>query len=304
MKALLIMNPGSRAGRGKKLWPLWKAELRKHGIGFDCFQTEAPGQAVEVVKNLQDYDTVVAVGGDGTINEVIDGLMQREHSDLQMGVLYSGTSPDFCRFHAIPLEVSRAVDVLASGKTTPVDIVRIRCRSADGSERISHFASSCNIGLGGCIARTSNRVRKVFGDTAGTGLAVLWSIFLLKPRNLKLTVDCQVIELQAVNNLGIIKNPFLASGLRLDLRLQPADGRLMLFAVYDKSRLSLLSMLPGFYSGRVAERSDVFVKQVTTVKVECADPCAVEFDGDPRGFLPIEVKLIPQGLNLIGSTND
>jgi len=120
MSLLLIINPGSRAGRSTHLHEFWCAELRGKGISFDVVRTVAPGHAREVARTQTGHDTVVAVGGDGTINEVLDGLLLSGGDDVTMGVLYAGTSPDFCRFHGIPTEPAAALDVLPtpSGSST------------------------------------------------------------------------------------------------------------------------------------------------------------------------------------------
>jgi len=115
MNALLIMNPGSRSGKGKRLWPFWESGLKKRGIIFDSVITDNPGKAFEFARNALNYNTVIAAGGDGTINEVLDGVIQSGRKNLRMGVLYSGTSPDFCKFHGIPTHPAAALEALPRG---------------------------------------------------------------------------------------------------------------------------------------------------------------------------------------------
>lgn len=300
MKMRLIMNPGSRSGRGRKLWSFWDSSLKARGIDFDCMTTASMGHAVELARDAQDYDVVVAIGGDGTINEVIDGVMQSGRSDLRMGVLYSGTSPDFCRFHGIPVSPSEAVDALIAGRTASVDVARITYTLDDGHKMTSHFGCGSNIGLGAMVARDSNRMRRFTGDMFGTGIALIHAITAMKPMNLDLEVDGISVKLSEVNNLSILKNPYLASGLRLNLDLSVNDGKLVLFAVTGKSRLSLLKVLPGFYSGKAVEGEGVFCRTCSRVSIRCRESREIEFDGDPRGFLPAGIKIISGALNLIG----
>ena len=102
MRPLLIQNPGSRSGRGRSLWEPWTRGLLEAGVPFNTVVTKAPGHARRLAREKVGYDTVVAVGGDGTINEVMDGILTSRRPHRAMGVLYAGTSPDFCRFHGIP----------------------------------------------------------------------------------------------------------------------------------------------------------------------------------------------------------
>ncbi|MFW6151791.1 MAG: diacylglycerol/lipid kinase family protein [Verrucomicrobiota bacterium] len=301
MKTLLIMNPGSRSGRAKKLWPHWCDDLRKAGLAFDCVETNHKGHGVELAMNASGYDAVVAVGGDGTINEVLDGVMKAQGKDLRMGVLYSGTSPDFCRFHGIPIRRSEAVKELIAGRSNRIDVARIEFSGQDGSRTTSFFGCGSNIGLGASVARISNRIRRLAGDNAGTCLAAIYTILMTTPVNLEMILDGSEYRLEAVNNLSILKSPYIASGLRLNLDLSCDDGKLVVFAVHGKRGFKVLSILPGFYSGRAAARDDVFMRECSQVSIRCAEKAELEFDGDPRGFLPVEIRIIPRALNLIGA---
>ncbi len=301
MRVLLIMNPGSRSGRAKKLWPRWRTDLREACIAFDCATTKHRGHATELVLKALNYDAVIAVGGDGTINETLDGVLQSGRSDLRMGVLYSGTSPDFCKFHGIPLRSQDAVKALAAGGCRKVDVARIDFFGSDGSKKRAHFGCGSNIGLGASVARISNRIRHMTGDGAGTCTATIYSILMTSPKDLEMTLDGARHRLEAVNNLSILKSPYIASGLKLNLDLSPDDGKLIVFAVHGKRSLKVLSVLPGFYSGRTADREDVFVRECSHINVRCGQKTELEFDGDPQGFLPAEIQIVPGALNLIGA---
>ena len=300
MKALLIMNPGSRSGRGRRLWERWQTGLRFAGVSFRSAVTEAPGHAIALAREADDVDTVVAVGGDGTINEVLDGVVQSGRAGLRMGVLYSGTSPDFCRFHGIPLEPARALETLLAGRAQRVDVARIDCRNGSGEPRRAHFACSCNVGLGAAVARFSNGVRRCLGDALGTGLAVVRAVLRTPPVDLELEIDGQPCPLAAVNNLTVLKNPHIASGLRLNVDLRPDDGRLCLVAVHGRGRVGLCGLLPRFYSGTAVDAEGVLVRKCARVRVQAHGGCEIEFDGDPRGALPAEIRVLPGALTLIG----
>ena len=301
MNALLIMNPGSCSGKGRKKWPFWESNLKKKGILFDSVTIENPGGAVELARNAVTYDTVIAVGGDGTINEVLDGVILSGRKDFRMGILYSGTSPDFCQFHGIPTSPSAAIEALANGRSHRVDVAEIAYKGIDGEKIISHFGCGSNVGLGPEVARVSNRLRKFTGDTLGTCLALIRAITVMKPMDLDLKVDGLSLSLSGVNNLSILKNPYIASGLRLNLDLSVNDGKLALFVVQRKSRLSIFTVLPGFYSGKAVNRNDVFCRVCSRVTIACNEERGIEYDGDPKGFLPVEIKILPKALNLIGA---
>ena len=302
MKALLIMNPGSRSGKGKKLWSFWESRLRSIGLAFDSTITTRPGHGSELAASSKDYDTVVAVGGDGTINEVLDGVVQSGRSDLRMGVLYSGTSPDFCKFHNIPIRPSDAADALTAGSSRKVDVGRITYSEKNGEKTTAHFGCGVNVGLGGSVARTSNRLRRFTGDVIGTCIAVLYSVVVTRPVDLEIVVDGSPQRLSRVNNLSVLKNPFIASGLRLNLDLQTDDGSLVLFVVHGRTRTSVISVLPGFYSGKAVDRDDVVITKCSQLSIRSSERTEIEFDGDPRGILPADIEVLPRSLDLIGAS--
>ena len=303
MRLLLIMNPGSRSGRGMRRWRAWEESLREAGVAFTSVQTEGLGHGFDLTRNADDCDAVVAVGGDGTVNEVLDGVMQSGRPDLAMGVLYAGTSPDFCRFHGIPTDPAPAMQALLNGREQKVDVARITYHD-DGAERLGHFGSSCNIGMGASVARQSNNWRRFMGDALGTASAALCTLMAGRSVDLALDIDGQAYSLPDVNNLTVAKNPHIASGLKLRLDLRPDDGRLWLLAVHGKSRAGLCRILPRFYSGSVAAARDVFLQPCRTVHVRSRDAQEIEFDGDPRGSLPAKIEILPKALTLIGSRHE
>ncbi len=300
MKLRLIMNPGSCSGRGRLRWARWEAGLRAAGVPVEALLTGGPGDACRLAREAVAVDTVVAVGGDGTINEVLDGVIQAGRPDLRMGVLYAGTSPDFCRFHRIPVEPDAALACLLAGQTSRVDVARIRYDGPDGAPLEAHFGCGCNIGLGPSIARCANRLRRFLGDAAGTATAALLSLLANRAVPLTVEADGEPLALGPVNNLSILKNPYIASGLRVRIEAAPDDGRLWLVAVHGKGTLGLCALLPRFYTGYAVRDPAVAVKACRRIVIRAERPCELEFDGDPRGFLPADIRILPQALTLIG----
>jgi diacylglycerol kinase family enzyme len=143
----------------------------------------------------------------------------------------------------------------------------------------------------------------LLGDRLGTGLAVLQALLKRPPVDLELEIDGEKVALPRANHLAILKNPFIASGLKLDTGLQPDDGRLFAAGVHGKTRWGLCRTLPSFYSGALKANGSVLVKTCSRITVRAVPSERreeVEFDGDPRGFLPVEIETLPRALNLIG----
>ncbi|RPI79130.1 MAG: hypothetical protein EHM45_04075 [Desulfobacteraceae bacterium] len=301
MRYRLILNPSSRSGRGQKHWEFWKQGLQKARVDYETFITQSAGEAFQLARDAEGECVVTAVGGDGTINEVLDGILQSGNPGLQMGVLYAGTSPDFCRFHGIPVDYAQALDVLLNKKTRLVDACRIRYYGEGGKHLLAHFGCSCNIGMGASIARFANRLRRRLGDKLGTGAAVMKTVFSYRPLDLELRADGEPLSLPKVNNLCVIKNPYLASGLKLELDVKPDDGNLWLMGLYGKSKIGMSLLFPRFYTGSIVHRPEVYLQKCQKVEVYAAETQEIEFDGDPHGYLPVEIELLPKAVRLKGS---
>jgi diacylglycerol kinase (ATP) len=298
MTLLLVLNPGSRGGRGRRLWTRWTVGLARAGAPFRTAETRSLADARDIARTAAGVHTVVAVGGDGTINAVLTGLAETPAPRPRMGVLYAGTSPDFCRFHGIPTEPGAALSVLLEGRTRAVDAATIRYQGPDGPA-CACFGCSCNIGLGAAVAGAANRFRRLLGDRAGTALAVLGAVAAARPMALALDIDGEAVRLAPVNHLAILKNPWIASGLRLDVGRTPDDGLLSVVAVTGRTRAGLCRLLPGFYSGAALRAPGLFVRRATRVAVRADQDVDMEFDGDPRGRLPVEIAVQPRVVELI-----
>lgn len=306
MSILLILNPGSRGGHSSRRHRFWISELEARGVEFQVIRTNGLGDARELARAATGYRTVVAVGGDGTINEVLDGVLLSGRRDLALGVLYAGTSPDFCRFHGISTDPAEALDrvlegAAGNGEALPGrDAVAIRYRGRNGRPVTGHFGCSCSVGMGAAVASLSNRIRPRLGDVLGTGAAVLSAIFSSRPLDLRVTVDGQVLELLQVNHLVVLKNPYIASGIKLGAHLAPDDGKLCLVAISGRTPLGMLRLLPGLYTGEAIRAPGVLTRECTRVSVAGQNPAPLEFDGDPHGTLPLEAWILPGALKLAG----
>jgi len=311
-RCYLVINPGSRHGRGRATAARYLSLLTSdpgtgaRAVACDCGYTRNLEDAATLARRALDagYDTVVAVGGDGTINRVLGAFLDSgpRGARARLGVLYSGTSPDFCRFHGIPTDPAAAVAVLRQGVARPIDVCRILHQDAAGQPRVDHFASSANIGLGAGIAAGANRMRPRLGDFLGTLLAAALTIAGRGPQRVRVVIDGQELALAPALNITVGKNPYLAGGLKLDTEIAGDDGSLYVFAICGIGRGRLLWALPRIYSGSIAHDRRFLLRRATSVRIEPIDGAIrTEFDGDPAGWCPAEISVLPKAVQLIGA---
>jgi diacylglycerol kinase family enzyme len=308
----LICNPTAQSGRGRRAWREIQKRMDASGVSYTLLPSEFAGHAVTLAAEQTRRGTpvVVAVGGDGTINEVLQGLMQGVGvSDRRpaFGIIYTGTSPDVCRYHRIPLDLNRAIETLLAENCHPVDVGEIHFHAAPDQssdaefDRHGWFLCSVNLGMGASVAQGSNEgLRRRFGDTLGTMLSLIRTVVRFTPADVACSVDGKELGLTRVLNLTIGKNPHIASGIRLGIDIHPDDGSLYLLATCGFSPLGFLGQLRSLYRGTFQDHPNNYCCRLQSFRCSTfAAANAVEFDGDPHGYLPCSIRLLPRALSLI-----
>lgn len=339
MRYLFIMNPGSKSGKSKRsFYNIFKIlDRSKVQYDFKITQSLKDAYQLSLEGNRLGYEVIAAVGGDGTINQVLNGFYGvdgKRLSGAKFGVIYTGTSPDFCKSYGIPVDIERAVEVLlgngederagAGLRTKKIQIGKIICaesyfREFDDkslseleSKYVSdeletkfitcYFACCVNVGLGADLARRANSgVRGVFGDYLGTFSALIRTLISYKPSDFMVCVDGKTTKLSKVYNISIGRTFYIASGIKVNHDLADGDNRLYMMIVRNIKLSTLPGILKTIYRGKgFANNEMIFLDYLKTIEVSgnSRNP-EVEFDGDPGGFLPCRISMAGDDLELI-----
>ena len=278
MRYLVLVNPLSHGGRAGRRW----REFAQLLPDAEFIELKSVDEGRDLARTASNCETVVACGGDGTINAIADGVMSNPDASLKFGVIYQGTSPDFCRFHGIPTEPRAACELLQTGTVRPIPVLQ-----ANGH----CFFCSCNLGIGAMVASRANRLRPVLGDTIGTLLALLSA--LLNSPSYDLTVNGETLS--HCGHLLITRMPYIASGLKVSLP-PLADDELAVWSVKSMTLFRWLALLPKLYRGESCGEFQIFRSDC---RISSSEAVSVEYDGDPHGSLPLEISFAPRRLNLI-----
>ena len=275
---LVLVNPSSHGGRSGRRWP----QLAERLAEGEFVVLKSIEEARERARTASGCETVVACGGDGTVRAVAEGVLENADAALKFGVLYAGTSPDFCRTHAIPTDAEGAIRLLRAGTTRALPVL-----TANG--RI--FCCSLNLGLGAAVADAANRLRPRLGDGFGTFVALVRSLF----RAHGYTVALNGETLESRLHVLVTRIPLIAGGLRLDLP-ELGDDEFAVWSVRSPGFWGLPKLVWRLYRGRPCGEFRVFHDPV---RITAADRLAVEFDGDPHGALPVEIRFADRKLKLV-----
>lgn len=279
MKRFLVLaNPSSHGGRSGRILPLLR-ELLSEG---EFVVLKNIKEASQLAREATGYEAVVACGGDGTVNAVARGVLANRDNALKFGVLYTGTSPDFCREHGIPTDAEEAVAVLRTGVVREIPVL-----TANGDP----FFCSMNLGMGAMVAATANRLRPLLGDVLGT----LWSVLREVVRGRRYNIKVNGEEIRSVAHALVTRMPRIAGGLKV--ALPPlADDEYALWFARDVSRFGCLRIVWNLYRGNPCGELRVLRGKTTFASVKHV---ALEYDGDPHGALPVAVGFAPRRLRLL-----
>lgn len=292
-KYFLIVNLIAGQGRCKELFPKIKLELDRRRVEYDLHFTNEPMEAADVAKMGIEagFSHIVAMGGDGTINEVANGLLG---SDAILGVIPAGTGNDFIRMLGIPSNPMQAIDTLLDGGPRSIDLGQVddgRC-----------FVNGLGIGLDAQVARDVLKMERLRGAAAYLTAAVQ-EIFRFKAFPVTLSTTEEELELTCLS-LGIANGIYAGGGFKLAPRADLNDGLIDISAVGDYPTLERLIRLPRVRSGSHMKWKKVTYRQTSEVTVSSAKKLIAHADGEPYR-LPgdsFTVKALPQALRVLVPT--
>jgi len=315
MKYLLVLNPGSHSGRSRKKFNRIFRLLTSAGIRYDYRITRSLQDAynISLEMNGKAYDAILAVGGDGTINAVINGFFDsegRRRSNTKFGVIYTGTSPDFCKSYHIPTNLEQAVEQIITGKTIKIPIGKITLSShssekeggSGGLNGVRYFACCANIGLGAALARRANSgIRKGLGDFAGTFVSLIATLIFYKANSFIRVVDGKTEKIERMFNTSVGLTRFIASGIKIHHVPEKHPGMFYCMTVKKLKPGNIFPLLKKVYSGKPFRNSS-YLSIVYCSKIEFykndLNP-ELEFDGDPAGYLPCKIEMANDALDLL-----
>jgi diacylglycerol kinase family enzyme len=284
-RVLLVVNPVSGRGRALGAAERFLAVFRAEGGTADEARTAAAGDGTRHAAGARagGYDAVVAVGGDGTVNEVLNGL---EGSGIPVGILATGTANALARDLRIPFDPAGAARVAARGRARPLDVGE--ARSTAGLRR---FLCCAGAGFDGAVVRGVAEARR--GGLGFRGwVKPLWrEIREYDFPALRVSVDGVPAP---PATLAVVCNTANYGGVfTLVPEADPGDGALDAFLLDARRRRAFFRYLWGAWRGTLPRQKDASTVRGRTVRVEADGPVPVQVDGDPFGTTPLEVALRP-----------
>lgn len=302
---LLVINPVSGRGRGELLHRDVEALLRSLGVRFTSVETEYPGHAVELAQQAVEdkFRAVVAVGGDGTVNEVLNGLVTAGSNGTALGVVPVGSGNDFAFGSGIPLEWREACKRIAEGRLRRVDVGLVES-DADAPR---YFGNGVGVGFDAVVNVEALRIRRGKYTRWAKGMLLylfaLLRTFFLYYAAPRVRVRCEEREWdQPTMMISVMNGPRFGGGFLMTPGARMDDGRLELCVARKVPRPMILPLIVDFIRGTHIRRKPVELGYGRQVEIEAEEPFPAHVDGEVYGLQArhYRISLFPQHLTLLG----
>jgi diacylglycerol kinase (ATP) len=293
-RTLVVVNPAAGGGRTERLWPGLRDELRRLGLVFEWAPTPGPGGATDLARAGAEAGAglIVAVGGDGTLNEVVNGAVGEDRPRPTVGAILTGRGRDAARNLALAADPRVAARRLVDGADVGVDLVRAQWPG--GARR--WVVGAAGAGFDAAVAARAAR-----GGGRGTLpylAAVLATLSAHAPVSAWIDADGERVWSGPLTAAVVANGAHYGGGMKIAPAADPADGRLDLVVLGDLGRLELLRWLPTVYRGGHLANPKVVTRTARHVTLGAARPLPTHVDGEPTADTPVAFTLSPGALRL------
>lgn len=307
-KTLVILNPSSSGGATGRKWPEIEAELTRTLGRFEHAPTTKPGDATTFSRDAlrAGYEMIVAIGGDGTVNEVVNGFYDGELPTVSdrapvLGIIPAGTGGDYRRTFGISSKLSEAVASLAGRETKTVDLGRIRCSRPGEPPHgvLRYFANIASFGVSAEVSRRANESSKLFGGRLTYFFASVSATLAYDRRPVTLLTNGDAVKQVSLNVGACCLGQYFGGGMRIAPKADPGDGQFDVITIGGRSPLSMMAMT-SIYSGKHIDKKGVSSWRARQVDGTCEGslPCIIEADGEIIGEFPARFELLPGAMRV------
>ena len=304
-KIVFIVNPHSGNGGTGRHWPRIQAAAKaRFGTAFTYCLTSEPGDATRMARShlLDGTDVIVCVGGDGTLNEVVNGFMDEDgpiRKDARLGFIPNGTGCDFVKTVPIPRRLEESLDTIQQGHACLIDLGRLQYSDQHNVSCIRYFHNITSFGLGGEVVARVNRTTKAFGPFISFIWSTMIAILFYGKKTIHLKIDNNYDKEINILNVAVANGQYHGGGMRVAPEAVIDDGLFHITVIGDLSLAGVFRHLPKLYSGKIREIKEVSCLTGKKVKALSQQHVLLDVDGEQPGSLPVAIDIIPAALWVI-----
>jgi YegS/Rv2252/BmrU family lipid kinase len=303
---LVIVNPNAGNGKGKKDWENISDLLKNKGLAFVVKFTERKGHAIQfTIEGISaGYRKIITVGGDGTLNEVVNGVFLSKvcpTTDVSLALIPVGTGNDWGRMFGISLDHEKAINIIAENKVFLHDVGLVSY--FDGSEKKErYFINIAGLGFESVVVKRTNQQK----DNGHGGKLIyfynlLMSLISYKNTRAQIIIDDEIIKAD-VFSLNVGNGRYCGGGMRQTPRALPDDGLLDVTIINGIGKLEIIRNLKILYDGTILRHPKIEGYKCKNIKVTSDSAMYAEADGESLGQTPAEFNIIPESIKIVYGT--
>ena len=303
-KMFIIVNPASSNKATAKEWPQFEKVLLDSGYKFEVAMTERPGHATELTRQAlkAGYNTIMSVGGDGTMNEVVNGFFEAGkliNEDSRFVVFSRGTGCDFIKTLGMKKGIEDLLIVLDRNEARKVDVGRVDFIDIKGKMVNRYFLNVADIGIGAETANRVNKHSKLLKGFLSFLLGAVSTIILYKNKDFEVVIDGETVLNARMNSVIVANGRCFGCGMKVAPEAIIDDGVFDIIILGDLSKLELIKSFPLIYDGKHLSHPKVKMYRGRKVRVSSGGKALIEVDGEIPGFDDAEFELLPNILNIL-----
>ncbi len=296
---VLICNARSGRGGVAKALPEVEREMARRKLDYELRHTEGPGHAIELAREAiaSGAKLLVAVGGDGTVHEVVNGMITDDAASapgLALGVVAAGTASDFIKTFGIRPDPAAAVRHLDGDDSFPIDIGKITY-TENGREVVRYFPNIAEVGLGAEVVARAQRLPRWLGPTV-----YLFAFWLTMSKHKIAQVEVDLVDRKytgPMNNLVVANGQFFGGGMKIAPKATPTDG-LFDIQIEHARKKDAIAMMPKVFKGTHVPHPSVKEAKRVRAAITSDTPLRIEADGEVLGYTPARFELLRDAISL------
>ena len=305
----MIVNPKSASGSTRERWSQTASDLRAHFGPFSVAFTKSQGDGINLAEraSISGRKFIIACGGDGTINEVANGIL-RSGEDVELGVLPSGTGGDFRRTLGLPLTNREAAVSLRDGRTKLIDAGKVTFHDTSGKTVSRYFLNVSSFGLAAAVLKRVKSAKafdwlpmESVRGRANFAVSTLQEVFDLDPVNIRVRFDDGEEKTIQTVNFCVANSRYFGGGMMIAPHAKINDGFLDVVNIGDISTAKILIKAYSLYRGTHLDLNEVKSTLAKKIEVSAVDPSIeilLETDGELPGKLPTTYEIVPNALRV------
>jgi diacylglycerol kinase (ATP) len=288
---VFLVNPASDNGRTGRRWAALAHRAAGLGLDGETLYSERPGHLTELAA-ATDAELLVAVGGDGTLNEVVNGLMERDEQP-ELATIPLGTGMDFGRTHGISQTFDEAVRIAVDGAPRTIDVGRV-----EHSRGTRYLVNVGSVGMSAAVAQRANGMSKALGGKA-TFFYALARVFLeWENTPIRVQLEDGTTREARMHDVIVANGQWHGGAMWLAPNAAPDDGLFDVVLIGDVNKRDFVTTAPKIYKGTYLSHPKVEALRSRSVSVDAPERLPIELDGEQIGTTPARFEVVPGALRV------